>query len=183
MKFRSITVLALVLLSPVSAGDNSGIVVREAQVYSEADAGSAAVARLAAGTRVEIFSRAGGWKEIYSEQPATTGWVRSYQVREGIYQPDAESTAGSDSRGFLSGLASLSRKASSFFSSDRSRTSSGTATIGVRGLSEEQIRTAKPDFAELEKMDGFASGNKRARGFAQQGGLVAGKVPYISGAK
>lgn len=183
MKFRPLTVLALVLMSPVGAGDDSGVVVREARVYTEANASSEAVTRLKAGTRVEIFSRAGGWKEIYSEQPPATGWVRSYMVREGNYQPEAENAAESDSRGFLSGLASLSRKASSFFSSDRSTTSSGTATIGVRGLSEEQIRTAKPDFDEFEKMDGFASGKKRARRFAKQGELAAAKVPYISGAR
>ncbi|MGD8349872.1 MAG: hypothetical protein PVI79_11570 [Gammaproteobacteria bacterium] len=175
--------LALILMLPAGAADNSGVVVREARVYSEANASSAAVARLEAGTRVDIFSRAGGWKEIYSEQPPATGWVRSYMVREGNYQPEGESAAESDSRGFLAGLASLSRKASSFFSIDRNSTSSGTATIGVRGLSEEEIRTAKPDFAEFEKMDGYASGKKRARRFARQGELAAAKVPYISGAK
>jgi hypothetical protein len=183
MSFRPIVFFALFLLAPAGAAEKSAVVVREARVHAEADAASQVVASLKAGTVVQIFSRAGGWKEIYADNPAATGWVRSYQVREGNYRPATDSDGGADSRGFLSGLASLSRKASSFFSGDRGSTSSGTATIGVRGLSEEQIRTAKPAFEELEKMDSFASGSKRARRFARQGGLEAIKVPYVSGAK
>jgi hypothetical protein len=182
MNIRPLILLTLILLVPVSAADKSGVVVREARVYAEADAASRSVARLKAGTLVEVFARAGGWKEIYVEKPAATGWVRSYLVREGDYQPNADSGSDSDSRGFLSGLASLSRKASSFFSGDQGRTSSGTATIGVRGLSEAEIRTAKPDFEEFKKMDSFASGNKRARRFAREGGLEAIKVPFVAGA-
>jgi hypothetical protein len=74
-------------------------------------------------------------------------------------------------------LASFSRKASSFFKSDRSATSSGTATIGVRGLS------AQADFAEFEKMQRFASNGKRAGSFARQGKLSSTRVPHISGNK
>ena len=88
----------------------------------------------------------------------------------------------SDSRGFLSGLASFSRKASSFFKSDSPAENSATATIGVRGLSEDEIKGAEADFAEFEKMQGFASGKERSAGFARKGGLSALKVPHI-GAK
>jgi hypothetical protein len=80
-------------------------------------------------------------------------------------------------------LASFSRKASSFFKSDRSATSSGTATIGVRGLSEDEIKTAQADFAEFEKMQRFASNGKRAGSFARQGKLSSTRVPHISGNK
>jgi len=91
----------------------------------------------------------------------------------------AESAGESDSRGFLSGLAAFSRKASRFFSSDSSNTASSTATIGVRGLSEEQIRTAKPDLAEFEKMQGFASDSVRLGRFISDGQLNAVQVGYI----
>ena len=84
-----------------------------------------------------------------------------------------------DSRGFLSGLAAFSRKASSFFRSDRRNTSSGTATIGVRGLSEAEIKSAQADFAEFEKMKGFGSDRARARTFAREGRLQARAVPHI----
>ena len=87
-----------------------------------------------------MFSRQGGWKEIFADEKAILGWVRSYQVREGNFEPTVQTESKSDSRGFLAGLASFSRRASGFFKSSSGRTSSGTATIGVRGLSEEEIK-------------------------------------------
>jgi hypothetical protein len=115
---------------------------------------------------VSIFSRQGGWKEIFSEQHSIIGWVRGYQVREGSAAPVVETT-----------------NEASFFKSDRSATSSGTATIGVRGLSEDEIKTAQADFAEFEKMQRFASNGKRAGSFARQGKLSSTRVPHISGNK
>jgi hypothetical protein len=130
---------------------------------------------------VAIFTRDGGWQEIFSEKPALTGWVRVYQVRVANYPAPEVTTEQEDSRGFLAGLASFSRKASGFFTRDSSATSSGTATIGVRGLSESEIRSAKPDFGELDKMNKYASKPERMGRFTAQGGLQASKVPYIPG--
>jgi hypothetical protein len=125
------------------------------------------------------MSRQGGWKEIFSDQESIVGWVRSYQVRAAESAPVIQDESASDSRGFLAGLTSFSRKASSFFKSDDRNTSSGTATIGVRGLSEEEIKTAQADFVEFEKMKQFASSRQRAASFSRQGGLTAIKVPHI----
>jgi len=110
-----------------------------------------------------------------------TGWVRSYQVREGSYvQPETTVETEEDDRGFLAGLASLSRKASGFFSGGNSSAGSArTATIGVRGLSEEEIKNAKPDLVELEKMQGFGSNKSRMAGFVSAGKLSALKVKHI----
>ena len=172
----------LLLTTPAfAAGD--AIVVRTAVVYDNASASANRVGKISAGARVSIFSRKGGWKEIFSEEKAIIGWVRSYQVREGDLAPQVNTETSSDSRGFLSGLASFSRKASSFFRSDSGSTSSGTATIGVRGLSEEEIKSARADFTELEKMKSFASNSKRATKFARKGKLKAKKIGYISAAK
>jgi hypothetical protein len=104
-------------------------------------------------------------------------------VRAGNLAAPEVVTEQEDSRGFLAGLASFSRKASGFFTQDSTATSSGTATIGVRGLSETDIKSAKPDFGELEKMNTYASKPQRMDRFATQGGLQANKVPYISGLK
>ncbi len=181
-RFLQLLMLCLIVAVPASANQDA-IVVREAVVFAKADGTSAQVGKIAAGTRVNVFSRQGGWKEVFSEEKAIIGWVRGYQVREGNYAADIETESKSDSRGFLAGLASLSRKASSFFKSSSKPTSSGTATIGVRGLSEEEIKGAQADFAELEKLKGFASNDRRASSFAQKGELKAKKVAYISGQK
>jgi len=170
--------LALLYQAPVLA-DRSGVIVRDASVHEKPGIGSRAVGELEAGTRVTIFSRRGGWKEIFADDAALVGWVRAYQVREGDYAPVIETETESDERGFLSGLASFSRKASRFFSSDRSSTSDGTATIGVRGLSEAQLKSAQPDFDEFAKMKKFASTPERLTRFQRDGRLQKHKVKHL----
>ena len=127
-KLSSILALSILLVAPLQANQN-GIVVRTATVHAQASQGSKRIGQITAGAAVSIFSREGGWKEIFSEDKAIVGWVRSYQVRETTAAPIVTVEAESDSRGFLAGLASFSRKASSFFKSDKSTASSGTATI------------------------------------------------------
>jgi len=180
--FPSILVLSILLVAPLQA-NQGGIVVRSAAVHAQASLGSKRIGQLSAGTEVSIDIRQGGWKKIATQEQAVSGWVRSYQVRETTAASTVTVEPESDSRGFLAGLASFSRKASSFFKSDKSNTSSGTATIGVRGLSEDEIKAAQADFAEFEKMKLFASSTKRAGGFAKHGGLSSIRVPHISGKK
>ena len=179
MRFILLSFLVLGCFTSAVGTEDLAVVVREATVYSKADRNASKVSKLPAGTEVNIFGRQGGWKEIYSDKLQVIGWVRSYQVREGVTLnvPEAEKT--SDSRGFLSGLASLSRKASGFFSLDGGATSSSTATIGVRGLSEEEINTAQADFDELKKMKSFASSKKREKAFSSEGNLKTAKVKHL----
>jgi hypothetical protein len=165
---------------PLAAADD-GVIVRTARVFQEANAASASVGQITAGSRVSIFSRSGGWKEIYSEEKSILGWIRSYQVREGNFTQAPEAKTEPDSRGVLSGLASFSRKASSFFNfgGGDGRTSSGTATLGVRGLSEQQIKSAEPDAEELQHMQGYASDAKRVSRFQFAGKLHSRKVDFL----
>lgn len=166
---------------PVQAADE-GVIIRLAKVYPEANSHGTPVGQISAGIMVSVFSRKGGWKEIFSEKQSIIGWVRSYKVREGLSKPEIKQEAESDSRGFLAGLASFSRKASGFFGGGGSSGgSSRTATIGVRGLSETEIKNAKPDLAELEKLQGFGSSKSRMKSFVGAGDLSALKVNHLKG--
>ena len=175
---------ALILAAwPVMAGDE-GIVVRTSPLFASANYSSKRIGQVEAGTAVSIERRVGGWKRIVLAMPALDGWVRSYQVRDAATAPALRTEeSGSDSRGFLDGLASFSRKASSFFRSGSQRTSSSSATIGVRGLSEDEIKSARADFDEFGKLRLFASDAARAAKFARQGGLRAIRVPHVAGPK
>lgn len=177
-KLSQVLAVLVLLVAPLQANQD-GIIVRQATVYAAASSVAGKVGKLAAGTRVSVFGRKGGWKEIFSEKSSVVGWVRSYQVREGDFTPAAAVETEADSRGFLSGLAALSRKASGYFKSASGSTSSGTATIGVRGLSEDEIRGAVADFEELKKMTSFASNPQRIALFASQGRLKAIAVPHL----
>jgi len=174
--------LFIFLAAPLHA-DQDAIVVREALVYSTTNSASQQVGKIAAGTRVSVFERKGGWKEVYYEKDSIVGWVRSYQIREGSFAPLVEGETEPDSRGFLAGLAAFSRKASGFFRSGSSTTSSGTATIGVRGLSEAEISAARPDYDEFEKMQRYASNNVRLVEFRQRGQLNVNNVRHLAAGK
>ena len=175
--------LCIMLVAGPLRADEQGTVIRRAAVYADPSSAAERVGLLQAGARVSLFNRKGGWREIFSEEQAIIGWVRVYQVRQGNFDTAVSDDGGADSRGFLAGLASFSRKASGFFSQDSTTASSSTSTIGVRGLSEVEIKSARADFGELEKMKKFASSERRVKAFAARGGLKASKVPHISGAK
>ncbi len=173
----SLILLLFYPMTPVSA--EQGIIIRMSAVYDRASTTSQRVAQIEAGSRVSVFERKGGWKLIFSDEKALTGWVRSYQVRSGSYVEAPTVETKSDSRGFLAGLASFSRKASSFFGVGDSPSSTKTATIGVRGLSEEEIKSAVPDFEQLGKMAGYASSTERMPGFSGDGQLIVRQVDYL----
>jgi len=180
--YFKVCVLFIFLIAPLQA-DQDAIVVREALVYSATSSTSQAVGKIAAGTRVSVFGRKGGWKEVYYEKESIVGWVRSYQIREGSLTPAVEGETGSDSRGFLAGLAAFSRKASGFFRSSSTPTSSSTATIGVRGLSEAEINAARPDYDEFKKMQQYASNNVRLVEFSQNGRLSVNNIKHLAANK
>jgi len=169
--------LLFFLLGTAAQADQQGIVVRQATVYDDANSAARQIGKIPAGVTVSIFERRGGWQEIFSAERSMIGWVRIYQVRASSNPTVTEQKE--DSRGFLSGLAAFSRKASGFFTQDSGATSSGTATIGVRGLSENEINSAQADFEELARMKKYASNRTRLTSFVAVGGLKASEVAHI----
>lgn len=177
LKRRSISILSCLLL-PITVTAEPATVLSATTVYQSPATESTRLGTLPEGELVQVETRVGGWKQVSSEQQLN-GWVRSYQVRSGelvIHQSEQESG------GFFSGLASLSRKASGLFGGgdrDGGYSFQNTATIGVRGLSEEEIRNAQADFDQLNRMEKYRSNKKKARKFADKGHKVASKIPHI----
>jgi hypothetical protein len=118
------------------------------------------VGNLAAGDRLEILKKEGGWLRVKSAKG--TGWVRMLSVRRG----DA-ARRGSDVSGLL-GMAS-----------GRAGTGHVVATTGVRGLNEEELKSAKFSASELRIADGYMVSAKEARSFAAKGKLTARKLDYL----
>ena len=58
--------------------------------------------------------------------------------------------------------------------------SGNTVTTGVKGLSEEQIRNAKANPEEVERMYDFSVSEADARKYASQNKLVAQKIADIA---
>ena len=173
-KLTFILIIYCLTISNVAA--EAATVVSNSSLYQRPSIQSSIIQQIEAGTTANIDSRLGGWKQISVND--ISGWVRSYQVRAGNYSHIKQEKK---SGGFFSGLASLSRKASGLFTSNNKKGYSfqNTATIGVRGLSEEQIKNAKADLNELKKMDTFRSSRKNTKKYAQQGHLKAIKVSHM----
>ncbi|MCK5667383.1 MAG: hypothetical protein KAI17_28040 [Thiotrichaceae bacterium] len=173
-KLALIIIIYCISISNVAA--ETATVVSDSSLYQRPAVQSSIVQQIKAGTTANIDSRLGGWKQISFND--ISGWVRSYQVRSGNYSYIKQEQ---NSGGFFSGLASLSRKASGLFTSNNKKGYSfqNTATIGVRGLSEEQIKNAKADLNELKKMETFRSSRKNSKKYAKQGHLKAIKVSHM----
>jgi SH3-like domain-containing protein len=154
-------VLALLLLVPALAFGRPATAVRATEIRSAPNFDSAALARLAEGQRLEAFERDRGWTRVRDER-GNEGWVRMFLLRyadEGAAQPG-------DS-GIMAAL-----------NAARTGSSGRQVTTGVRGLDAQQLTSAKPNAAELKKMQGFAASSDAAAKFAAQGPLTSQKVAY-----
>ena len=111
---------------------------------------------------VEILKRQGGWTQV---KPATAaaGWVRMLNLRMGTGAPAKQGG---------SGIGAL-------FNVARSGSSGNTVTTGVRGLSEEDLRAARPNPQELKRMQQFSVSPAEAQKFASAGKLQKQSVEYV----
>lgn len=154
--------LAAALFASAALADEKGFTLREVEVKAKPFLDAAAVGKVPEKTAITVTERQGGWAKI--KVGATVGWVRLLTVRLGNPDPAKNDTAFLDSLGV-----------------GKKRSASGpTATTGVRGFSEEDLKAAKPDPAELARMEGFAVSSATASGFAAAGKLTAQSIPYVT---
>ncbi len=168
--------LFILVTTPLSISADPATIISDTALYQYPSFDAPTLAPLNSGQQVDSLGRSGSWNQISTEN-SQTGWVRSYQLRSGIVEISSQKET---SGGFFSGLAHLSRKASGLFTSkNKGYSFQRTATIGVRGLSEEEIKNAKADLKELKKMESYRSNKNSAKRFANSGNLVAIKVVHM----
>jgi len=112
-------------------------------------------------TKVEIISRQGAWLQVKEQQK---GWVRLLSVRIG-----EGSTMSGDS-----GLKSLVN-----LGLGRSSSTGVTVATGVRGLSEADLKNARPNPQELEKLRRMTIPPAEAQKFAASAKLSAQQINYL----
>lgn len=120
--------------------------------------------QLPANTMVTILERHGGWMRISAK--GKSGWARLYQIRAGE-GPEAKSTGGG-----LQALKNVSQ-------TGRSGSQGIVATTGIRGLSAEQLKSAKPNPRAVESMEANRASDSSARDFAHGAGLKDKDVPFL----
>ena len=162
MKFRVTICLFLLALLPATtmAGDLA-FTVRATELKKEPYIDAETVATLPDQAQVEILRRQGGWTQIKT-QSTTQGWVKMLSLRLG----DGSVRKGDSGVGSLLSVA-------------RSGSSGTTVATGVRGLSEEDLKNARPNPAELQKMERLAATPQDARKFADGANLGSHQMGYL----
>lgn len=159
-------ILPLALLFAAAAAlAEPGSVSRTTDLKAKPFLDSATIAKLAANSQVDIGKRQGAWAQVRTPSGAT-GWIKLLNLRSG--------TAGSGSA--LSGIGKIANVA-------RTGSSGNTVTTGVKGLSAEQIKNARPDPQQVEKLNRQAVSSAEAQRFARAAQLQARDVPAIGPAE
>jgi hypothetical protein len=152
--------LLIVLLLPTLCWAEPATVIRAAELKKDPATDAPTVAELAENAPVDTLERKGGWTRV--KAGSAEGWVKMLALRYGA--------AGAAKPGD-SGISQL-------FNVARSGTSGTQVTTGVRGLDAEMLANARPNAAELKKLDGFASSPAAAGSFAASGKLSAQALEY-----
>ena len=151
----------LLLLAPALCLAEPATVMRATELKQQPASDAAGVATLAENTMVDALERKGGWTRVKAEGGAE-GWVRMLALR---YAGAGEAKQGD------AGISQILNVA-------RTGTSGAQVATGVRGLDAEQLVNAKPNAAELKKMEKYAASRDGAEGFAAKGKLSAQRVDY-----
>jgi len=156
-----LTGLFVCLLAQTGAAVETGSAIKADEIKSEPYRDAKTVGSLAAGDKVTIIKREGGWMMISDPEK---GWVRMLSIRRG-------STASAPGT-----------KASGIFdlASGRAGTGQVVASTGIRGLNEEELKNAKFNEKELKLAESFIVKKNEAEQFAAKALLKARSVAYLS---
>ena len=159
---RFVGVLWLVVAALVYAAGETGVALKADGIKSEPFKDADTVGNLNKGDTVQIVTKKGGWLRI--KAPGGAGWVRMLSVKRGA-------GGGSNAASELGGIAAMS--------TGRAGTGQITSATGVRGLSEEDLKAAKFDAAELSRAQGNAVSASVASQFAAAAKLAGQSVAFL----
>ena len=163
MRRLSLFLVAAALAVTTAAGAGEpGVVLKADEIKAEPFRDAKTVGSLGAGDKVDIVDKQGGWYQVTSGKGK--GWVRMLSVRRGEARKGGEDASG------VVGLAT-----------GRAGTGRVVATTGIRGLSEQELKAAKFNEAELKKAESYAVSRGDAQKFAADGKLAAKRVEYLPG--
>jgi hypothetical protein len=153
--------LLALLWFPLLAVAEPATLIRATELKKEPASDAAKLADLAADAPVDARERSGGWIHVRT-QAGAEGWVKLLALRYGGPGAAKQGESG------LQQTLNVARTGSS-----------GTqVTTGVRGLDAEQIAAARPNAAELKKLQSYAETRDASSAFAEGGRLQPQRVEY-----
>jgi hypothetical protein len=138
---------------------------RATELKAQARPDAATVAPLPSGTELRVLERvAGGWARV--DAAGKMGWLRTFHFSLQGSVETAKTGGGL--------LASVGAAVGG-----GRQQQTGIASIGVRGLSEEDMQKATPNPAEFAKMKAQALTRDQGEAFGRASRLQANKVAYV----
>ena len=169
IRFFSSAVLAtlistLLFYAPAAWAQSDALIVKRSSELRNAPGNTAPiVATLPAQTAItRLPARQGPWLQVRTDAGAT-GWLHLFDVGS----PNAPSSVSNSAAGALRGLGNFLGGGSK----QPARTSTSTATIGIRGLTSEDISQAQPNIAALTQVDAFRVNTQQAKKFGADSAL------------
>ena len=141
-----------------ASAQEQAVLERDAALLTEPRNGAPVVAQLKQGTSGEVIARKGAWVNLRTA--SGTGWLFSFNVR---FQAPGSSAPSAGARPPV--VATQPRRV--------------TATIGIRGLDEEDMKGARFDAAQMRLLDQYAASRQDAANAARESGLTAARVEYF----
>lgn len=143
-------------------------VERESELRAEARPDAPVVAKVKQGATGEVTAKSGAWLNI--KTPDAAGWLFSFNVRFASARPGGEGGGAADSAAAVGRLVAPRQQVNV------------TATIGVRGIEEEDLRQASFNAEQMKLLDHYAASRESAQDGARAAGLEPLRVEYL-GAK
>ncbi len=155
--------LAFLLLAPVAAlAAEPGYATRDLELRAEPVSGAPVTGKVEKGGKFQIVAERKAWSQVSAN--GATGWTLSFYVMRG--EPAPPQRAG--------------RRLSELFSMGTERRAETTATIGIRGLDEEELKAAQFNDQELKRLEALGVPKSEGDAFAKRGRLEPQKVDYLS---
>jgi len=156
------TLITVVLFSfNVAAEPIDAILVKDVQLRSAPAIKATTVGILLKNSPVKIVQRNGGWYQVTTANKITA-WLSMLDVR--FKSRSLENSRKSNTKGFVN---------------LRQGHSVVTATTGVRGIGESDIKNSKPDFVGLVHAQNFIVSAQQAKEFAKQVSLESQTIAFL----
>jgi uncharacterized protein YgiM (DUF1202 family) len=166
---RAAALAALLALAANAGAAESGSMRMAAPLYAAPYTDAKIAGQLAANAAVVVYDRRGAWLKITTADKRS-GWVRMHQVRIG--QGGAQKSTG-EGLGMLRNVAETGRSGSHGI----------VATTGVRGLSAQDLKNARPNPKAVQMLDGYKATPEAARAEARSAGLHEQNVNFLPDTK
>jgi hypothetical protein len=147
-----------------------GVVVRNSDVKTEPDSDAATTSTLRLGNRVEVSKLRGRWARVHPPD-AEQGWIPAANVR--ISMTRQQSGGGGAAKGLFRGITGVVTGAGP------SQDPAPSATVGIRGLTPEDVADAVPNPAERLKLDAYRATPDAAERYAREENLDSRSLAYF----